>query len=48
MEMAKFMIAFSKSSLFKIDLIVWKYDSGGSFESATSTFKIDLIVWKFG
>ena len=27
------------SKSFKIDLIVWKYDSGGSFESATSSLK---------
>ena len=32
---------------FKIDLIVWKYDSTGELGYIHQEFKIDLIVWKY-
>ena len=33
--------------MFKIDLIVWKYDIKRSINVVINEFKIDLIVWKF-
>ena len=31
---------------FKIDLIVWKWESGDIWKLFATEFKIDLIVWK--
>ena len=31
---------------FKIDLIVWKYNTIKLISNDTTKFKIDLIVWK--
>ena len=33
--------------MFKIDLIVWKYDIKRSINVVINEFKIDLIVWKY-
>ena len=33
--------------MFKIDLIVWKYDRIALTSTGAIKFKIDLIVWKF-
>ena len=35
------------TSVFKIDLIVWKYEIDNVVYEAVCKFKIDLIVWKF-
>ena len=32
--------------MFKIDLIVWKYNEYDLFADVVTLFKIDLIVWK--
>ena len=36
---------FTQKLMFKIDLIVWKYENK-SMHTSRILFKIDLIVWK--
>ena len=36
----------SQKAMFKIDLIVWKYNISNDTYEKICKFKIDLIVWK--
>ena len=39
-------IKYGIASVFKIDLIVWKYLKSNEIDTFAGMFKIDLIVWK--
>ena len=47
MEIDIFFVQFWLTVVFKIDLIVWKYEIESSVFEEICGFKIDLIVWKY-
>ena len=47
MEMEHLNNLLNQSLMFKIDLIVWKYNIDNLIYRNICEFKIDLIVWKF-
>ena len=47
MEIGLIVLVLIVRSLFKIDLIVWKYSNSGRKYPTYAGFKIDLIVWKY-
>ena len=46
MEISEFEGDLKTFNLFKIDLIVWKYNISNDTYEKICKFKIDLIVWK--
>ena len=46
MEISNVCLLQHQITLFKIDLIVWKYNVPDVHVFTIITFKIDLIVWK--